>query len=160
MKKFFIAFALAVAGSIFNLEVSAQKTNTYTWHLTSIKFKRPKYDCARGFGLCIKAHWDVQMVDFSTTDCEFSIQFGDNEPRVEKDEVLAGIAISKSKLRLALPKQILEMEEYRNEDLSFLPIDEKIVLYVNKKPYKTIRPQKAPMKEEGAYLIYELELTD
>lgn len=160
MKQFFIAFALAVAGSLFNLEVAAQKKNTCTWHITSIKFKRPKFDCQRGFGVCIKSHWDFLVVDFTTDDCEFSLQFGGDEPRVEKGEVIAGVAISKSKLRLALPKEILEMEDYSNEDLSVLPVDEKIIVYVNKKPYKTILPQKALMKEEGGYLVYDLELTD
>lgn len=160
MKQFFIAFALAVTGCFFGLDLLAQKQNTCTLHITSIKLKRPKFDCMRGFSLCIKSHWDFEVVDFTTDDCEFGLQLGGAEPRIEKNEVFAGVAISKSKLRLVLPKEIMEMEDYKEEDLSVLPIDEKIVLYVNKKPFRVIRPQKAFMKEEGGYLIYDLELTD
>ncbi len=160
MKQFFIAFALAVTGCFFGLDLLAQKQNTCIWHITKLNFKKPRTDCKRGFGLCIKDHMHYIITDFNAGDCEFTIMIGGEEPRVVKNEVFAGVAISKSKLRLALPKEIMEMEDYKDEDLSFLPIEEKIVLYVNNKPFRVIRPQKALMKEEGGYLIYDLELTD
>jgi hypothetical protein len=142
------------------VDLIAQKQNKCIWHITKLNFKKPRTDCQRGFGLCIKEHMHYMITDFNGGECEFAIWIGGEEPHVEKNEVFAGVAISKNKLRLALPKEIMELEEYKNEDLSFLPIEEKIVLYVNKKPFRVIRPQKALMKEEGGYLVYDLELTD
>ncbi len=160
MKQFFIAFAFAVAGIFFGFDSIAQKKNTCIFHITSVKFKKPRTECQRGFGLCIRAHWDFFTANTGDPNCSFGLSFGEEHPRVEKNEIYAGVAFSKSKLWIAVPRQIGEMEEYKEEDLSYLPIEEKIVLYVNKKPYGTILPQKAPMKEEGEYLIYEFELSN
>lgn len=162
MKKFFIAFALAVAGSFFNLEVVAQdKRVSCTLHVSVFKFKKPRTDCQRSFGLCVKAHWHIpDEAVLGLASCDFAISFEKQEPRVENGQVHAGIGMSGNKLWLVLPKEIQEMEEYKDEDLSFLPIEDKIVVYNQKKPLKVILPQKAPMREYEKYLVYEFDLND
>ena len=162
MKRICLVLLMSVVTSVFVPETKAQEAPLEcTLHVKQFKFKKPKFDCKRGFGLCVDIHWDVPLeVEMGAATCNLVISFDRDEPRVDKNEVYAGWTINKNTMWLILPKAIMDMEEYKGEDFSFLPIEQKVVLYYAGKPFKTVMPQKAQMKEQGKFLLYEFELTD
>lgn len=129
-------------------------------HIQQFNFHRPKTDCKRGFSLCIRFHYDapIEMIGNGKS-CILGFIFGPDEPRVEKNEVYAGVALQPDKLTLILPQEIMELKDYAGEDFSVLPITEKIDVTAKDGFKATILPQKAKLKTHDKYLVYELLLT-
>lgn len=129
-------------------------------HVQHFNFHKPRTNCKRGFGWCIKIHFDVPIeVRENGMSCILGFIFGPDEPRVEKNEVYAGVALQPDKLTLILPQEIMELKDYAGEDFSVLEITEKIDVTAKDGFKATILPQKAKLKTHDKYLVYELLLT-
>jgi hypothetical protein len=104
----------------------------------NFRFRRPKLDCEKGFGMCCKpACFYTECRPRDIRDFYKSEEF-QNEGKV------VGY-VKDRKLFLHFPKSFSELDEYRNDDLSIFFIDEDIDLgkrgIIKSGEYKTIQDE-------------------
>ena len=116
--------------------------------LPVIKFKRPKKDCLKGFGLCIRNVYAcfICTLDGSAPDCSKC-----GAARADTDIELSGTLDEETNtVTLELPTWIKTLPEYQDEDFSTFYLDEDVTLYDASSPTDARAILKA-----GAYTVSE-----
>jgi hypothetical protein len=85
----------------------------YTYEIDQFNFHRPKYDCEKGFFICIRGHWDIRCAPNSP----FSA-------RITEEGMVQFYALLKdNQIELHLPAVLAELPQYAEEDMSVFSVE-------------------------------------
>jgi hypothetical protein len=85
----------------------------YTYEIDQFNFHRPKYDCGKGFFICIRGHWDIRCAPNSL----FSA-------RITEEGMVQFYALLKDKqIELHLPAALAELPQYAEDDMSVFSVE-------------------------------------
>lgn len=153
-----IALGFAKSDSSFNEKQSTPKPSAIKikccvkLFLPVIKLKRPKKNCERGFGLCVKDAYACILCNFDGTapDCVKC------ESRVAQGEIEVTGMIDRETnfVTLNFPESIKNAPELTGEDLSVFYVDEAVRLFdkSDNSLKATLKTGVYPVTEEGGSL--------
>jgi hypothetical protein len=114
-------------------------------------FHRPKYNCERGFSLCIRGVY--AGIDCTPDRSAFAPFF--------KDEFVHGYAVLlEGQIELHLPAALADLPEYAKDDMSVFSVEEEgITLYVKEEKVATLKhgDYKVQRVEEELVILIDLE---
>jgi hypothetical protein len=116
-KNFFCSFLLLFVFTSFNAKAQTSCPPGYSavvsYSFDQFNFHKPRTDCKKGFGLCIRGHWEKK--------CKPNNSF---YARIIDNQVEFWAEIKNNKLELHLPVELKQQEGFIGEDMTVFFVED------------------------------------
>jgi hypothetical protein len=120
MNKVFLSLLLSCASFCSNaqnknIDICPPATYVaFTFEFDAISFHRPRFDCCRGFFICIQGHWSF----YCAPNTQQLIA------RITEDGIVQGYyLLLNKKVEIHLPAMLAELPQYANEDMTTFSVE-------------------------------------
>jgi hypothetical protein len=160
MKLLKIVFALILATTVFAGKAQEQKGipevgcppgqhPIISFVIDVLNFHRPKYNCERGFFICVRTHFEIDC----TPDRSIF------QPFFKDGKVQGYGVLLDGKMELHLPAALADLDEYAEDDMSVFSVEKDWVdIYFQEKKVGTMKEGDYEVTRVGEELVITVDL--
>lgn len=138
---FILSLFFVIAADQASAQCPAFYHPRFTLVIDDVNFHRPKYDCERGFFICIETHWEIKCVPNSYLVAK---------PKLEDGKVHGYVLLKDEQVEIHLPAALADLDRYKDEEMNVFSVEPGIVTI-------TLPDGSTRSLKEGDYLVERVE---